>query len=207
MGIVDAFVYAHNHHRRNVDNPRNFRDCMEGRIRFMTAITPPFAPCVSNDLPGKTPHCGNFAYLQPKVRYPHLPNSRTTTRERGKYFQGWAICTDGGSRSADGGTIAGWSVVGCSLHGRVSIMFGPVITTETHFACAVSRIHSNNMAELSSVVEALSFLGPVALLPVAHARVSFVIPSTLPVFAWAQSNHGPTPNSVSLVSVCCCEHS
>ena len=23
MGIIDAFVYAHNHHRRNVDNPGN----------------------------------------------------------------------------------------------------------------------------------------------------------------------------------------
>ena len=39
MGFVDAFVYAHDHHRRNIENPGNFRDCMKGRIRFMTAIT------------------------------------------------------------------------------------------------------------------------------------------------------------------------
>ena len=27
MGVIDAFVYAHNHHRRNLDNPGNFGDC------------------------------------------------------------------------------------------------------------------------------------------------------------------------------------
>ena len=44
-------------------------------------------------------------------------------------------------------------------------MFGPVITTEAHLAYAGARIHSNNTAQLSSIVEALSFLephGPVA---------------------------------------------
>ena len=35
MGVIDAFVDAHNHHRRNMDNPGNFGDCMKGRIRFM----------------------------------------------------------------------------------------------------------------------------------------------------------------------------
>ena len=39
-------------------------------------------------------------------------------------------------------------------------MFGPVVTTEAHLAYAVARIHSNNTAELSSIAEALSFLGP-----------------------------------------------
>ena len=39
MGVTDAFVYAHNHHRRNIDDSGNFEDCMKGRIRFMTAIT------------------------------------------------------------------------------------------------------------------------------------------------------------------------
>ena len=40
MGIIDAFVYAHHQHRLNLENPGNFGDCTEGRIRFMTAITP-----------------------------------------------------------------------------------------------------------------------------------------------------------------------
>ena len=39
-------------------------------------------------------------------------------------------------------------------------MFGPVITTEAHLTFAGSRIHSNNSAEMSAMIEALSFLGP-----------------------------------------------
>ena len=31
MGVIDAFVHGHNHHRRNMDNPGNFGDCMKGR--------------------------------------------------------------------------------------------------------------------------------------------------------------------------------
>ena len=34
MGLIDSFVYAHNHHRRNIENPGNIGDFMEGRIRF-----------------------------------------------------------------------------------------------------------------------------------------------------------------------------
>ena len=40
MGLIDAFVYAHNYHRHNADNPGKFQGCMEGRIRLVTAITP-----------------------------------------------------------------------------------------------------------------------------------------------------------------------
>ena len=43
MGLIDAFVYAHNHQLRNMENYGNFGDCMRGRIRFMTAITPAYA--------------------------------------------------------------------------------------------------------------------------------------------------------------------
>ena len=32
-----------------------------------------------------------------KARYPHRPNARTITSERGNDFQGGAIYTDGGS--------------------------------------------------------------------------------------------------------------
>ena len=59
-----------------------------------------------------------FRLLAAKARYPHLPSVRTTTRERGNGFQGWAIYTDGGTRLADGETLAGWSAVARSLHGR-----------------------------------------------------------------------------------------
>ena len=39
-------------------------------------------------------------------------------------------------------------------------MFGPVITTEAHPAVSGARTHSNNTAEVSAMIEALSFLGP-----------------------------------------------
>ena len=47
MGIIDAFVYAHNNHRHNTDNPWKYEDCMEGRIRLLTAITPSYANAYS----------------------------------------------------------------------------------------------------------------------------------------------------------------
>ena len=39
-------------------------------------------------------------------------------------------------------------------------MFGPVVTTEAHLAFSGARIHSNNTAAMSSMIEALFFLGP-----------------------------------------------
>ena len=83
-----------------------------------------------------------------KAKYRHLPNVRTTTRERSNDFQEWAIYTDEGTRLADSATLAGWSVVARSLHGRTEIMFCPVITAEAHLAFAGARTHSNNTAPL-----------------------------------------------------------
>ena len=108
----------------------------------------------------------NFRLLKPEARYPHLPNIRTTTRERGNDFQGWAIYTDAGTRLVDGETSAGWGAIARSFHGRLDVMFGPVITIEAHLAFASARTHSNNTAEMSAMIEALSFLGPLG--PVAR---------------------------------------
>ena len=113
MGFIDAFVYAHHQHRQGLENPGNFGDCMKGRIRFMTAITPAYAhayqtTCLSRRMLailGK-----NFRFLKAKARYPYLPNARSTTRERSNDFRGWAIYTDGCTRVVDGETLAGWCV-------------------------------------------------------------------------------------------------
>ena len=91
MGFIDSFVYTHRQHRRCIDNPKNFGDCMKGRIRFMTPITPAYADayqatCLTRHMPA-TPRL-NFRLPKPKARYPHLPNVRTTTRERGNVFSG-----------------------------------------------------------------------------------------------------------------------
>ena len=67
---------------------------------------------------------------------------------------------DGGTRIVDGETLAGWGVVSRSPHGRIDVMFGPVVTTEAHVGFSFAKIHSNNTAEMTAVIEALSFLGP-----------------------------------------------
>ena len=86
----------------------------------------------------------NFRLPKSKARYPHLPNIRTTTRERGNDFQVWAIYTDGGTRVVDGETFAGWGAIARSPNGEIVIMFGPVVTTEAHLAFSGARTHSNN---------------------------------------------------------------
>ena len=72
---------------------------------------------------------------------------------------------DGGTRLAEEETSVGWGAIARSPHGRIDVMFGPVVTTEAHLAFAIARIHSNNTAEMSAMIEAL-FLswahGPVA---------------------------------------------
>ena len=163
MGVIDAFVYAHNDHRRNMVNLGNFGDCMKGRFRFMTAITPANAHayqliCLTGHIPAAL-H-SKLRLPAAKVRYPQLPNVRTKTRERGNDFGVGPSTLTGGTRFADGETLVGWGSVARSPHGRIYVMFGPVITTEAHFAFAGARVHCNNTAEMSVVVEPLSFLGP-----------------------------------------------
>ena len=76
MGVLDAFVFAHDYHRRNIDKAGNFGDCMKGRIRFMTAITPVFAHvCQFISLAGHIPgslHSTRFCVPAAKARYPLL---------------------------------------------------------------------------------------------------------------------------------------
>ena len=94
MGFIDDFVYAHHQHRQSIENPGNFGDCMKGRIRFVKAITPAYAhayqaTCLTRHMPAGLGD--NFRVPKPKARYPHLPNARSTTRQRGNDFRGWAF--------------------------------------------------------------------------------------------------------------------
>ena len=144
----------------------------KGRIRLMTA-TLTYAnafpvPCLAGRLLVAPHH--KFRLPTVKARYRNLTNSRTTTREKGNDFQGWAIYTDGEAGFSEGETSAGWGAVARSPHGRLYIMFGPVITTEAHLAHAGAKHHSINTAELSSIIEALS-LGPTARLLDSQARI------------------------------------
>ena len=163
LGFLDAFVYAHHKHRLDSANAGNFGDCLTGRVRFMTAITPAYAHahqtiCLAMHVPGVLHH--TFRLPKPKSRYPYLPNDRSITRELGNDYHGWAIYTDDGIRVVDGETVAGWGVISRSPRGRIYVMFGPVITTEAHLAFSGARTHSNNTAKMTAMFEALSFLGP-----------------------------------------------
>ena len=144
LGFLDALVYAHHKHRLDSENAGNFGDCTKGRVRSMTAITPAYAhayqtTCLSQHFLGVQHH--SFPIPKSKSIYPYLPNDRSLTSERGNRYHGWAIHTDGGTRVVDGETLAGWGVISRSPHGRIDVMFGPVVTTEAHLAFTGARIH------------------------------------------------------------------
>ena len=176
-------------HRLDSENVGNFVDCMKGRVRLMTATTPAYAhayqtTCLAQHFPGVPHH--TFRLPKSKSRYPYLPNDRSLTSERGNRYRGWAIDTDGGTRVVDGETLAGWGVSSRSPHGRIDVMFGPVVTTEAHLAFSGARIHSIITAEMTAMIEALSFLGPRG--PVTRDEQSCItILCMLLVFVWAQS--------------------
>ena len=138
--------------------------------------------CAPVNLLGGTSPCGSSPEisLTCTAKYPHFPNSRTTTREKGNDFYGWVIYVDGRIRSSDGDTKAGW----CVVRFMKNILCGPVITTEAHLANAGSRIYSNNTSELSSIFEALSFPGSTARLHTIRALAFLMITSTQRVFFW-----------------------
>ena len=61
LGFLDAFVYAHHKHRLDSASAGNFGDCLRGRVRFMTAITPAYAHayqaiCLAMHFPGVPRH-------------------------------------------------------------------------------------------------------------------------------------------------------
>ena len=86
----------------------------------------------------------------------------------------------------DGETVAGWRVVSRSPRGQIYVMFGLVMTMEAHLVFSGARTHSNNTAEMTAMIEALSFLGPHG--PVAWDGQSFfMIPCMLLEFVWARS--------------------
>ena len=133
MGVLDAFVYAHNCHRRNIDNLEISVIAWKGRIRFMTAITPAYAHAYQFICPaGNIPVCYN-------TRRRHWFSQVDHLHWRGTSFCWW------------------WNFGSLGCYRSFA---WPAVTTEAHPAYAGARIHSNNTAELSSIVEALSFLGP-----------------------------------------------
>ena len=115
MKSSDAFLYAHNDHHLITNNPGNFRDSMEGRIRLVAAFTPTYAHAYQSlCLAGRlfVVHHQKFRLLAVKHKYPNL----TPEQQREKKGQGWAVSTDEGTHFAEGVTSAGWRAVARSLH-------------------------------------------------------------------------------------------
>ena len=136
LGIVDAFVFAHNHHRHNTDNPGNFEDCMEELICVITALTPAYARAFQNLCP--VGHSDAISVRE-----------RQTLRSQGQFIGAYQMFaqlraevvmslrvepffTDGGTHTNDGETTAGWTAITRSPLGSVTSCFGPVITAEKH---------------------------------------------------------------------------
>ena len=128
----------------------------------MSAVTPAYAHayqsiCLARNIPVVPSQ--KFRLLA-KARFPHLPNIRTTTRERGNGFQGWAIYTDEGTRLVFGETLAGWRAVARSLSWKDICHVWPGCHARSTSCFRRCQGHSKNTAEMLAIVEALSFLGP-----------------------------------------------
>ena len=76
------------------------------------------------------------------------------------------------------------------------MILGPVITTEAHLAFAGARVHSNNTAEMSAIVDALSFLWLQGRLPVMHVLVFSMIPSCWCLLGHNSCSHARTAGTL-----------
>ena len=91
----------------------------------------------------------------------------------------------GRSQEQEGGypgsveSLAGWGVISRTPHGRIDVMFGPVVTTEAQLAFSGARIHSNNTAEMTALIKHCLFLVLVVQSPVMSSRVFVTILCTL----------------------------
>ena len=117
LGVIHVFVCTHNHHRQHRNDPGNFEDCVQGRIRQMSALTPACAHAAQNVRPGRRAGdklARNFGPIAPRNNHRYLPNIRAISVV-GHAFRGWAIFTDGGTHTRGGETA------GCGAIARSSL--------------------------------------------------------------------------------------
>ena len=122
---------------------------------------------------------------KPNIRI--SPNIRTTTREKGNDFQGWAVRTDGRTCVSEGETTAGWGAV-AAPGGKLFITFGVVLTSAP---CVMQELGSNPTTLLNSRVSLKHYpsLALMARLPAIRKLVSSTIPSMRTAFVLGRSNH------------------
>ena len=145
----------------------------------MTAITPSCAHayqliCLTGHIPATT-H-SKFRLLAAKARYPHLPNVRPTTRERGN-FQGWAICTDGSTDGVLSHELPMEEFLSCLVQlSRPKLILHSQVPGST----PIIPLKCLPLSKRSL------FSGPRARLLVTRTLVFSTVPSMLSVSAWAQ---------------------
>ena len=194
MGLIDAFVYAHHYHRHKVDNQGKFEDCMEGRIRFVTAITPAYARAYQDICLARRP------LDIPCQKVPSTPRPSTQTFPTSVPPLGIKVTTtkDGPCSPVEEliPLMAKLQQAGAPSPAHPMEDFSSClvwsITTETHFASAGARLHINNTAELSSIIEALSFLAFMTGQPRLAGTLFLMTQHTLPTFVWERFSHAQT---------------
>ena len=175
MGFIDAFVYAHNYHHHNVDNPGNFQDCMEERIRLMTAITPAYAHAYRAICLARRPLdilCRRFRPPSAKAKTQTFPTSvpplgiKVTTTKDGPCSPMEELIPLMAKLQRAGAPLPAHP-----MEDNTSCLVQSLPLRPTSLY-AGARLHINNTAELSSIIEALSFLGTSG--PVARGSHAFL---------------------------------
>ena len=154
----------------------------------MTAITPACAhtyqvTCLTRHMSAVPRH--KFRLLLPRRDIRISPTLVPQHVKEAMTFRDALSSLMGCTRLADGETLAGWGAVARSLHGRIDIMFGPVITTEAHLALVPESTPTTPL-KCRPWLRPSPFLDPMVQLPVMRTRVSFMTPNMLPVFAQAR---------------------
>ena len=157
MGFIDAFVYAHNYHRHNVDNPGKFQELNGGEnSRHDSHSRPAHAHAIPSYLPRKTPLSKVSAHRLPRPSTQTFPTSvpelgiKVTTTKDGPCSPMEELIPLMAKLQQAGAPLPAHPMEDCLVQ---SLPLRPALLY------AGARLHINNTAELSSIIEALSFLG------------------------------------------------
>ena len=121
-----------------------------------------------------------------KARYPHLPNSRSTTREEGNDFHGWLYIQMEGLAPLMVKPLLAGALSLARLREEYMSCLAQLSQLE-HISC-MQGPESTPTTPLNSrvLLRRCFFWGPMARLPEIESRAFSLIPNTLPASAWAR---------------------
>ena len=159
LDFLDAFVHAHHQHRQDSDNSGNFGDLLhEKKDLLYEGHHSCLRPRVSGNV-----SCSTLSW-RPAPRLPTTqPQFQKSATSQCSFHNTWKkhrlSWVDYFFRwwySRSWWWNSCWmGVISRSLHGRVGVMFGPVVTTGARRAFSGARTHSNNTAVMTAMIEAL----------------------------------------------------